>query len=141
MSEAEVEEFIKLDIDHTIVKFAAGKKKVTIEDTNYKPNRRNNINFSTNYLSLTEELSLMLNKHYLIYKRNLKLLVFIFISPIIFLAFLGFIQTLTERYTKSMINKNPTPINIDDINLKCDFSEGCLSLGVAVIVKIIIFIK
>lgn len=108
-----------------------------INDKDYKTTRQTN--FYTNYLSFREELNLMIFKNFIIYSRNLKTIIFIFLTPIFFLSILQIIQNLSDNFNKSIDIKNHPLNDIDRIDLKCtqnenNFSDECISIGIAVIV-------
>ena len=92
--------------------------------------------FSTNYLPFKEQLILILKKNITIFLRNTKSLLAIFLSPVIFLLILVFLQILSDNYTQGNIIKEHEINYLDQVSLKCNYPTDCLSLGVAIIVYI-----
>jgi hypothetical protein len=117
-------------------------KMLVINDSDYKSTRQTNLKFSTNYLNFKDELKLMMFKNFKIYSRNIKSIIFIFFTPILFLFIIHSIKYMTEYYSKTLINKGYPITNIDNINLKCSqnnfakFDSNCISLGISIIVRI-----
>ena len=117
-------------------------KLIVINDSDYKHTRKSKIDFSTNYLTFVEEIKLMTSQKFIIYKQNLRVLSFMLLSPLIFLYILQILETLTEKFTKSYIVKDPEQVDIDNINLRCfeniigNYDQDCISIGLAIIVII-----
>ena len=119
---------------------SAKNSMVVIDDSDYKSTRKSNVNFSTNYLSLKEELKLMWYKNTLVYSRNIKSLIFVFISPFVFLTILQLMQNLSDDYTSTLTHRNYNSTEIDAVDLKCTsnqhskYNPDCISIGISVIV-------
>ena len=99
-------------------------------------NHRHIVSFNPSYLTFKEEISLMMYKHYKIYSRNLKSLLFIFLAPIFFLSLLQAMQYLTDNYKNRSVILEPKIINLDDVTLDCHANlnmTNCVSLGIGVI--------
>jgi hypothetical protein len=125
----ENENFLKKEIEMK----AIPSKTIVIDDTKFKSSKRPNINFSTNYLSIPEQLKLILNKHKLIYSRSIGVLLFMFLSPIFFLTLLQLLQTLNDRYNQFLIVKEHKEFDLNSISLKCE-AEPCISVGISLLV-------
>ena len=107
---------------------------IIIDDSNYKSSRTSNVNFSTNYLNLTDQIGLIIDKNKLTYLRNMKIFVFIILSPIFFLGVLQLIQNLSEYYHETIKNKEPQVTSLDNVSLKCGW-DNCTSIGISLIVN------
>jgi hypothetical protein len=107
---------------------------IVIDDSKNKLIKRSTQNFSTNYLSLNEQLRLILKKHFTIYSRSLGVLIFMFLSPIFFLALLQFLQIVSDQYNSIVITKERPVLDLNTISLKCE-EEPCISIGISVLVK------
>ena len=105
-----------------------------VDASKLKHERKNYLSFSTNYLPLNQQITLIFKKNITIFLRNRKSLVAIFLSPIIFLLILQTLQFLADSYTENTIIREHTVYNIDQVSLKCFYPVDCLSLGIAVIV-------
>jgi hypothetical protein len=108
------------------------RNTIVIDDHKSRDTRRSNINFSTNYLSLAEQLKLILKKHFIIYTRNIGVLIFMFISPIFFLTILQFLQTIAESYSDMLVTKEQPIIDLSSIPLKCNIPP-CIGISILVI--------
>ena len=96
---------------------------------------RNEMTFSTNYLNTQDQIILILQKNFISLLRDSKSLIAIFVSPVIFLLILIFLQYLSENFTQGNVIKEQIIEKIDNISLKCHYPSDCLSLGIAIIVK------
>jgi hypothetical protein len=111
-----------------------------INDSDYKSTRQSKIKFSTAYLTFKEEIKLMLYKNFTIYLRNVKTLIFLFITPVLFLTILQILQSLSDLYNQSVVTKDHKITNIDFVNLSClknpydKYEIGCISIGIAILV-------
>jgi hypothetical protein len=113
----------------------ASTELVAISDSEFKHIKKSRINFSTNYLTFQQEIELMIIKHFTIILRNVKTLLFILLSPIILMTILQIIQTMSDYYTSSLVVKEHPIIDLNSINLKCNNTKGCISLGISILVK------
>jgi hypothetical protein len=83
----------------------------------------------------------MMDKNIKIYTRNIKTLLFVFLTPIFFLTFLQLLQNLSNFYNSSIVVKDHSPIPVDSVNLSClnntygKYDKACISIGIAIIVK------
>jgi len=115
-------------------------KFIIINDSDYKHSRKTKIEFSTKYLTFYEEVKLMNSQKYLIYKNNLKVLLFILLSPLIFLTVLQIFQMMTDKYNESNRIIYHEIIAVDRISLKCTtsnlgrYEKDCISIGIAITV-------
>lgn len=113
-----------------------------ISDSDYKSTKTANLNFSTKYLTFKEEIKLMMHKNSTIYSRNVKTLLFVFLTPFIFLFILQMVQSLSNFYNTSIVVKDHEEVLIDNVDLKCahnpygKYKNDCISVGIAVIVKL-----
>ena len=112
-----------------------GLNRKNISERNEIKNRLK-IPFNSQKLSTNAEILLMLEKHVIIYSRNLKSLLFILITPIFFLYMLQMMQWLTDHMKNRTITLEHPIRKIDDINLNCFETLGlsnCISLGFVVV--------
>jgi hypothetical protein len=118
-------------------------KLIIINDSDYKHTRKSKIEFSTKYLTFYEEVKLMTLQKFLIYKKNIKVLSFILLSPLIFLTVLQIFQMMTDKFNESTMIIDHERIEVDKISLKCTtnklgkYSKDCISIGIAIAVYII----
>ena len=124
----ENESFIRKELDKST------NSVIIIDDSNYKSSRSSNVSFSTNYLKLSEQVALIISKNKLTYFRNMKILIFILLSPIFFLGVLQLIQNLSEYYHETIKNKEPEIVDLDSVSLKCGW-DNCTSIGISLIVN------
>ena len=120
--------------DKFLIKDSSNSFAKPKSDLNYPTSYRRNYSFSTNYLPFSEQLTLVLKKNITIFIRNTKSSIAIFISPIIFLLILVFLQFLSDNYTQANIIKDHQVNLVDHTSIKCEFPIDCLSIGIAVIV-------
>ena len=112
-----------------------GLNRKSISERNEIKNRLK-IPFNSQKLSTNAEILLMLEKHVIIYSRNLKSLLFILVTPIFFLYMLQMMQWLTDHMKNRTITLEHPIRKIDNINLNCFETLGlsnCISLGFVVI--------
>jgi hypothetical protein len=148
-TEAEMENFLHKDIKNPVncdehpaginlPKNSNNQKVLIINDSDYKSNKKQNINFSTNYLTIKEEIRLMTYKNYIVYSRNIKSLLFVFLSPIFFIWLLQQLQYLSDSFSSSKAVIDHPIVDLNSINLNClnnkKNPENCVSLGIGIIV-------
>jgi hypothetical protein len=76
----------------------------------------------------------MIWKNYLVFSRNLKLTLFQLFTPIFICLLLVLIQFLVDNWNKDFVDKNPSPIPLDNIK-KCEYPQDCTTIGYGIIVK------
>jgi hypothetical protein len=104
---------------------------IIIDDNKHKSFRRSSINFSTNYLKISEQLRLILKKHLIIYSRSIGVLIFMFISPLFFLGLLQFLQSITDSYSDMLVTKEQPTIDLSTISLSCELPP-CIGVSLLV---------
>ncbi len=94
------------------------------------------ITFNSSNLTTKQEIILMLKKHFIIYSRNAKSLLFIFLTPIFFMYMLQAMQYLTDNYKNKSVSLNYPIVNIDNSELNCHINlnmTNCISLGISIL--------
>ena len=97
---------------------------------------KSKITFNTSNLTTKQEIILMLKKHIIIYSRNVKSLLFIFLTPIFFMYMLQAMQYLTDNYKNKSVILNYPITKIDNLDLNCHNNlniTNCISLGIIVL--------
>jgi len=95
------------------------------------------LNFSTTYLTISEQIILAVNLKRKMFLNNKKTIFFLLSSPLVFCILLYFINFLYLFYSSSKHTLNPTIYSVsmnETISLKCDFPKGCISIGIILLV-------